>query len=323
VLNTLFQSNGLIVALIAIPIILWELFIKDPHSLSRSAIINRSVIRSVCFFLMALLFALGILLYRGTGDSILFLTGFVLEYSLSIDNLFIFILIMKTFDIRGIKSSYILSYGIVVTLLLRWIFIYSGSLMVTKFSWIILIFGAILIYSAIKLMLHVSCCSSKTENNIKDNIVTQIISRFITIDRSYQGNKMFYIRDKKLIGTKMFLAMVMVICSDIVCAFDSIPAIFAITTDTFIIYTSNVFATIGLRSLYIALEGIIDRFKYLEYGLVLILLFIGVKIFINTMFHNLIPIWFALCFVIITLVVSIIYSILVSRIKSRNNENLS
>ena len=321
-----------------------EKFIIGKNHNFKTAILN-----TLLYFALACLFCAGITFYNGTHDGLIFATGYILEYFLSLDNIFVFILIMKSFEIGEKYMPKILSYGILATMMLRLVLIVVGVEAVQRFEWTLSVFGVILIYAAINMLYnkHYNNPSSLSDSKeqYKQGIVSKIISVFINIDEdkntqsllvkkfnpsiqkanepeSKQENEAANNPIKKgysLYATNNLIALVAVIFADVVCAVDSIPAIFTITNDVFIIYMSNLFAVLGLRSMYISLQHITNGLKYIEYGLAAILVFIGVKIFAISLFQYTISIKASLLFVLITISVATVASII--NIKSKKNEN--
>ncbi|MEZ5323902.1 MAG: TerC family protein [Verrucomicrobiales bacterium] len=202
----------------------------------------------------------------------LFLTGYVIEYSLSMDNVFIIAIIFGYFGTPAVYQHRVLFWGILGALAMRGAMIFAGAALITSFSWIIYVFGGFLIITAIKLAL------SKDEAlDLEKNAVVRIVRRFLPISPHYDGQRFFTRLDGKLAATPLFLALAVVECTDLIFAVDSVPAIFAVTADPFLVFTSNIFAIMGLRSLYFLLANLIHRFRYLKPALICILLFVGVK----------------------------------------------
>ena len=272
---------------------------------SQKTEVKQAIIRIIFYFSLTIIFGFGIYYYHGIIKAGLFMTGYILEYSLSIDNLFIFFLIIKVFDVKK-NVNFILSYGIIITVILRLIFIKLGYEAIERFDWVLIIFGLILMYSAYKIL---KPKKEMDKDSVKNSIVYKIIEYFIAIDKTSDAKYMFIKKNNQIFGTKLFIAMIFIVISDIVCSVDSIPAIFGITTDIFIIYSSNVFAVLGLRSAYILLLPLVDRFKYLEYGLILVLFFIGLKLIISYFYHDLISVSATLIFTVMIIFSSVVFSV--------------
>ena len=201
-----------------------------------------------------------------------FVTGYLIELSLSVDNLFVFVLIFSYFKVPPKYQHRVLFWGVLGALVMRVIMIVAGTELIERFHWIIYIFGAFLIYTGIKMF------STRDEDIDPENrFVVKSVTRYVPIVRHYERRKFFTVVDGKTVGTLLLLVLIVVEFTDLVFALDSIPAIFGVTTDRFIVYTSNVFAILGLRTFYFLLSGVIERFHYLKYGLGIVLSFIGVK----------------------------------------------
>ncbi len=228
---------------------------------------------------LAAIFAVIVYFWRGKATSLDFVTGYLIEESLSVDNLFVFLLIFKFFKVPGHFQHKVLFWGIIGALVMRFIFIFAGVALINRFHWIIYVFGAFLVYTGIKLF-------KQTDSDVQpeQNPVLKAFRKFMPVTKDYVGGK-FFVRDKGLYATPLFLVLLVIETTDVVFAADSIPAILAITRDPFIVYTSNVFAILGLRSLYFALAGMMELFHYLHYGLAVILTFIGIKMLISNFVH--------------------------------------
>ena len=215
----------------------------------------------------------GLLYFWKGGDSALkFATGYIIEYSLSVDNIFVFVLIFASFRVPAEFQHRVLFWGILGAIIMRGLFIGLGTALINQFHWIIYVFGAFLIFSGIKMAFH-----KDEEMHPEDNPVVKFFRRFVPMTRSYSGKDFFVRENGRLMATPLMLVLVIVETSDVIFAVDSIPAIFAITTDPFLVYTSNLFAILGLRSLYFLLAGVVDKFHYLKLALSIILTFVGVK----------------------------------------------
>jgi tellurite resistance protein TerC len=233
-------------------------------------------------FWVSLAFAFNIFVYywRGEKAAIEFLTGYLIEESLSVDNLFVFILIFKFFRVPQEYQRKVLFWGIMGALVLRGLFILVGVSLIEKFSFTIYILGAFLVFTGVKMIL-----SSDKEINPDKNPIIRFANRFLRVTKEYVGDNLFVKRENIWYATPLFIVVLVVETTDIIFAADSIPAILGVTNDAFIVYTSNVFALLGLRSLYFALSGIMQLFHYLNYGLSLILCFIGVKLLLSPFYH--------------------------------------
>jgi len=232
-----------------------------------------------------------------------FVTGYLIEESLSMDNLFVFLLIFRYFRVDRLHQHIVLFWGILGALIMRAAFIIGGVTLINRLHWIIYLFGAFLVYTGIRLFRQ-----QETEIHPENNPVLKLFRRFVPVAPQYEGRKFFVKRGAQWIATPLAVVLIVVETTDLMFATDSIPAILAITRDPFIVYTSNVFAILGLRSLYFALAGMMEVFHYLHYGLSVILIFIGVKMLASEYFH--IPIGVALSVVGGILVISVIASLL-------------
>jgi tellurite resistance protein TerC len=224
---------------------------------------------------LAMVFAYLVFHYQGSQRGLEFLTGYIIELSLSVDNLFVFILIFSFFKVPAKYQHRVLFWGVLGALGMRLTLIFIGAALLNRFHWIIFIFGGFLVYTGIKMF-------KQDDSDLRpdENPVVRMVSRNFPITDSYEGKKFFTKINGKRAGTLLLLVLVVVEVTDLVFAVDSIPAIFAITTDTFIVYTSNVFAILGLRSMYFLLAGVVEKFQYLRTGLAIVLTFIGVKMLI-------------------------------------------
>jgi len=233
---------------------------------------------------LALVFAVLMLIVGGTEPAVQFIAGWVTEYSLSIDNLFVFVIIMARFAVPRKYQQEVLMVGIIIALVLRGIFILLGAQLIESFSWIFYIFGVFLIFTAIRQVFQNHDDIEQTENG-----VIRFLRKRIAITDEYDGAKLRTVIDGKKLFTPILIVFVAIGITDLVFALDSIPAIFGITNDPFIVFTANVFALMGLRQLYFLLGDLIDKLEYLHYGIAFILAFIGVKLFFQALHENELP----------------------------------
>lgn len=247
------------------------IFHRKAHAVS----MKEAATWSTVWIALALIFNAGIYYAWGKDKALEFLTGYVIEKALSVDNLFVFLMIFQYFATPAIYQHRVLFWGIVGALVLRAIFIAAGAALLAAFHWMIYVFGAFLIITGIKMLLQ---GDEKIEPD--KNPVVRLFQRFIPIVKEYDGQKFFVRKNGKTYATLLMLVLVVVETTDVIFAVDSIPAIFAITLDPFIVYTSNVFAILGLRALYFLLAGVMDMFIYLKIGLSLVLCFVGAKMMI-------------------------------------------
>jgi tellurite resistance protein TerC len=256
---------------------------------------------SAVWIALAVIFAVVVFFWHGRTSALEFVTGYVIELSLSVDNLFVFLLIFRFFHVPPVHQHKVLFWGILGALIMRAVFIVAGVGLIQRFHWIVYVFGAFLVYSGIKLFFQ-----EEAEIHPEKNPVLRLFRRFVPVTKDYEGNK-FFVRRAGLYATPLFVVLLVVETTDLLFAVDSIPAILAITRDAFIVYTSNVFAIMGLRSMYFALAGMMEMFRYLHYGLSLVLVFVGAKMLLS---HYLeIPTPVALAAVAGVLAISVIASV--------------
>ena len=242
------------------------------HRKAHAVTMKEAGIWSVVWIALAMLFNLGIYFAWGQDKALEFLTGYVIEKSLSVDNLFVFLMIFQYFATPSQYQHRVLFWGILGALILRAIFIATGAALLSNFHWMIYVFGAFLVLTGVKMYLQ---GDEKIEP--EKNPVVRLFERWVPISKAYDGQKFFIRRDGKIHATLLMLVLLVVETTDVIFAVDSIPAIFAITQDPFIVYTSNVFAILGLRALYFMLAGVMEMFTYLKVGLSIVLCFVGAK----------------------------------------------
>ncbi len=264
---------------------------------------------------LALLFNLGLYFFAGGQVALQFLTGYLIEYSLSVDNIFVFVLIFSAFNVPSQYQHRVLFWGILGALVMRGAMIAAGAALITTFHWVIYIFGAFLVFAGIRMFF-----TSENETiDLEHNPLLRFIRRVFPVTDGYRESKFTVLEAGKRMVTPLLLVLVMIELTDLVFALDSIPAIFAITQEPFIVFTSNIFAILGLRSLYFLLAGIIHRFVYLRYGLAFVLTFVGVKMLLEAVHVN-IPILLSLGVIVVALATSIIASLLSPKSKEAERE---
>jgi tellurite resistance protein TerC len=261
---------------------------------------------SAVWVTLAMIFVGIVFRYQGSQRGFEFLTGYLIELSLSVDNLFVFLLIFSYFKVPAKFQHRVLFWGVMGALIMRLTMIFVGAALINKFHWIIYIFGAFLVYTGIKMFQQ-----EEIEIQPEQNPLVRFVTRFLPITRHYEEQKFFTVSNGKRTGTLLLLVLMVVEVTDLVFAVDSIPAIFAITRDTFIVYTSNVFAILGLRSMYFLLAGVVEKFRYLRIGLAIVLTFIGLKMLLGAV-GILISIKISLIFVAVVLVGSVVGSLLIA-----------
>lgn len=287
--------------LVVLALLLFDL--KVLHKKDEKISLKKSLWNVLFWVALAVAFNAWIYFNRGPQDALLFLTGYLIEYSLSIDNLFIFYVIFTYFHVKDKHLHKILFWGILGAVLMRGVFIFLGVAILDQFHWMFYIFGLFLIFTGLKLPFH-----DHTTYAPEKNLAFRLVQKFIPVDHS-EANETFFIRkDGKLFATTLFIVLVIIESTDVIFAIDSIPAILGITTDPFLVYSSNIFAILGLRSLFFTLMGVIALFAYLKYGLAFILVFIGVKMLISDFYE--IPILWSLVMIFSVLGISILATFL-------------
>jgi tellurite resistance protein TerC len=297
--------NLFVLALLALDL---GVFHRKSHVVSPKEAINWSLV----WISLSLLFNAGIYFfwdrlvpnssYSNSEAALAFLTGYLIEKSLSVDNIFVFILIFSYFRVPAAYQHRVLFWGILGALLMRGILIAVGAALLNEFHWLIYVFGAFLIFTGIRMALQ-----QNEELQPEHNPVFKLFRRVMPITESFEGDKFFIRRGGTLMATPLFLTLLIVESTDLVFAVDSIPAIFAVTQDPFLVYTSNVFAILGLRALYFLLANIIEKFQYLKLGLSFVLAFIGIKMLLSDIYP--IPVWVSLIVVASILTISVLVSL--------------
>jgi tellurite resistance protein TerC len=271
------------------------------HRRAHSVKFREAMAWSVMWIALAGAFAVLVYFWHGRGATLEFVTGYVIELSLSVDNLFVFLLIFRYFRVPSVHQHKVLFWGILGALVMRGVFILLGVGLIRRFEWIIYGFGALLVYSGIKLFRQ-----EEMEIHPEKNPVLRVFRRWMPVTENYEGGK-FLVRRPGLYATPLLIVLLVVETTDLLFAVDSIPAILAITLDAFIVYTSNVFAILGLRSMYFALAGMMEVFHYLHYGLSIVLIFVGAKMLVSHYYHM--PTELALGVVAGVLLISVLASV--------------
>lgn len=251
---------------------------------------------------LALSFGVVVLFWQGRAPALQFVTGYVVELSLSVDNLFVFLMIFRYFKVPEDQHHRVLLFGILGALIMRALFIFAGVSLIQRFDWVIYVFGAFLVYTGIRLMRQ-----GKAQIDPEKNPVLRLFRSAFPVTDDYEGGK-FFVRRPGLYATPLVIVLLVIETTDVLFAVDSIPAVLAITLNAFIVYTSNVFAILGLRSMYFALAGMMEAFDYLHYGLSVVLIFIGAKM-LAAHYVDIPTIW-ALGFVLAVLATSVAASLL-------------
>jgi len=286
--------NLFVLALLAIDL---GVFHRKAHSVS----IKEATAWSIVWVSLAMIFNLGTYFTWGEEKALEFFTGYVIEKSLSVDNLFVFLMIFQYFSTPAEYQHRVLFWGILGALILRAIFIAAGSALLAQFHWMIYVFGAFLVFTGIKMFLQ---GDEKLEPN--RNPVVRLFERWVPMTREYHGQRFMIRINGQTRATLLLLVLIVIETTDVIFAVDSIPAIFAVTQDSFIVYTSNVFAILGLRALYFMLAGVMQMFVYLKFGLSLVLCFVGAKMLLSDIYK--IPIGASLAVIGTVLLLSIVAS---------------
>lgn len=273
------------------------------HRQTHQVKVKEALAWSAFWIALSLCFSVGVYFGLGPKSASDYLTGYILEKSLSVDNLFVMLLIFNYFQIPGRYQHKVLFYGILGAIIMRGSLIIVGAALIDRFQWILYIFGAFLVFTGLKMLFS----DDNEQIEPERNPVIRLFKRFVPVTPDFHQDRFFVTIDARRFATPLMVSVVVIEISDLIFAVDSIPAVFAVTQDPFIVYTSNIFAILGLRSLYFALAAIMDKFHYLKYGLALILSFIGVKMLIKDIFHE-VPSWLTLSIVLGTLLISVLAS---------------
>jgi tellurite resistance protein TerC len=273
------------------------------HRKSHEVGMKEALVWSGVWITLALSFNVIIYLWKGPELGIQFLTGYLIEKSLSIDNIFVFVLLFSYFSVPPKYQHKVLFWGIIGALIMRAIFIFAGTALIEKFHWIIYVFGAFLIFTGIRMAMN-----HGTKIDPAKNPVVRLFKKLFPVTEEYHGSNFWIRQSGKWVATPLFVVLILIEVTDLIFAVDSIPAILAITKDPFIVYTSNVFAILGLRSLYFALAGLMHLFRYLHYGQAAILVFVGGKMLLTDVFK--IPVGISLGVILLILVASVLPSVL-------------
>ena len=276
------------------------------HRKSKVISVKDALIWTAVWVFMAFLFNVFVYYYFDEETAFEFFTGYLIEKSLSVDNIFVMILIFSYFNVPSEYQHKVLFWGILGALIMRVCFILAGVELIHKFHWLIYIFGGFLVFTGIRILTQ-----GDSKFDPEKNPVVKLVRRVFRVTPAFEGDNFFIKRDNVLWATPLFVVVVMIEVTDLIFAVDSIPAILAISDDSFIVYTSNVFAILGLRSLYFALAGIEKYFVYLKYGLSAILIFIGAKMCISDFYT--IPVEISLAFIILTLSLAVLASMVMRK----------
>jgi len=290
--------TGFLIFIMAMLLLDLMVFNRKSHTIR----IKEAILWSIFWIVLALLFNAGIWYLEGHDLALQFLSGYLVEKSLSVDNLFVFLLIFSYFKVPSLYQHKVLFWGIFGALVFRAIFIFAGIALLEKFHWLMYILGAFLVVTGVKLIFE-----QEKEIHPEKNPMLNLVRRLVPVTSNYEGDRFFLKRAGKLMATPLFIVLVVVETTDIVFAVDSVPAVLAISRDPFIVFSSNAFAILGLRALFFALAGMMQAFHYLHYGLAAILAFIGVKMILSGWYK--IPIAYALGFIALSLILSSLASV--------------
>jgi tellurite resistance protein TerC len=276
------------------------------HRKSHEVRLREALIWSAVWIALALAFNLGVYHWQGSEKGLQFFTGYLVELSLSVDNLFVFLLVFGYFKVPAEHRHKVLFWGIVGALVMRALFIVAGVTLITRFHWITYFFGALLVASGIQMTLQ-----RNREIRPEKNLVLKAFRRFVDVAPEYEDGHFFVRQGGRILASPLLVVLLILETTDLVFAVDSVPAVLAITPDPFIVFTSNVFAILGLRSMFFALQGVMQRFHYLHYGLSAVLVLVGVKMLLSGLYK--IPTWVSLLGIVAVLSISIISSLLSER----------
>jgi tellurite resistance protein TerC len=271
---------------------------RKPHAIS----LKEAGIESAIWISLGLLFTIVIMAWQGTAAGGEYLAGYLIEKSLSIDNVFVWAVILSYFSVPAMYQYRVLFWGIFGALVLRALFIFAGVALIENFDWVLYVFGAFLLFTAFRIARH-----QEQEVHPEDNPVLRLVRRLVPMTTEYDGQKFFTVQNGKRIATPLLAVLVMVESTDVIFAVDSIPAILAVSREPFIVFSSNAFAILGLRALYFLLAGMAGRFRYLNLGLGVILAFVGVKMLIAEFYHF--PTWASLLVITVVLTVTVVASL--------------
>jgi tellurite resistance protein TerC len=291
--------NIFVLAMLALDL---GVFHRKAHAVS----LKEASIWSVVWITLAMVFNAGLYLFAGPEPALQFFTGYLIEKSLSVDNIFIFVLLFTFFKVPAAYQHRVLYWGILGALIMRGTIIAVGVALIESFHWIIYLFGAFLIFTGIRMGFH-----KEIEVHPENDLLLKFIRRFVPVTENYEHDRFFVRRAGQVMVTPLLLVLLVIDTTDLIFAVDSIPAVFAVTRDPFLVYTSNIFAILGLRSLYFVFAGIMEKFYYLKLGLSVILTFVGVKMVLADVFS--LPTALSLVVIAVVLTIAIVASIVRTR----------
>ena len=293
---------GFIIFVLVMLLLDLKVFHRKPEKVS----VKNALLWSFAWIAMALAFGVGIYILWGHEIGLQYFTGYVIEKSLSVDNLFVFLTIFAYFGVKDEHQHRVLFWGVLGAIVLRALFIFAGISLLNALSWVMYVFGAFLIFTGLRMAFK-----KEDRVDLEKNRLLRLMRRVIPVSKSYNAEKFFVVEDGMRKATPMLLILVFIEFTDIVFALDSVPAVFSVTRYKFIVFSSNIFAILGLRSLYFALAGVLQRLRFLQYGLAVILVFLGLKMLAEG--HIDIPIWFSLGVISLILALAISASLIWSR----------
>jgi tellurite resistance protein TerC len=296
------QISYLVFGVVLLLAIIFDLGLLSKKS--STITIRKALWQTVFWISFAFLFFGFIWFERGHTIALEYISAYLMEWSLSIDNIFVFILIFTFFNVREDHYARVLLIGILLAIVFRILFITVGVALVAKFEWVLYIFGIILLVTGIKIF----AVKKESQYDPQKNLVYRWMKKILPIYPEDVSGKFTVVKDGKRFFTQVFVVVVLLATTDIVFALDSIPAVFAITQDKMVIYTSNVFAVLGLRSLFFLLQGAVNQFQYLQQGIAIVLIFIGAKMLAEAV-HVFVPVWISLMVIVVCIVGSILYSV--------------
>lgn len=316
--NDLPKEETILFGIFAVIIILFlvldlGLFHKQAHKISTKT----ALYQSIFWVIVSTLFGVFILLYdeSGTEGAVQYFSAYLTEYALSVDNIFVILLILKYFKVNEAYYHKVLFWGILGAIVFRGIFIFVGTFLIEQFHWILYIFGVFLVYSGIRIYFE----DGDEKIEPEKNPILKFCKKYLPMSNDDHGGNFVIRQNNKLLFTPLFLVIVLIETTDLIFAVDSIPAAFAITQNPFLIYTSNIFAVMGLRAMFFLLAGIIDKFYLLQKGLSIILFFIGAKMLLD-IWHIEVNVYLSFAVIIVTLTLSIVFSVLIPRKKAKPTE---
>jgi tellurite resistance protein TerC len=304
------EQSWLWIGFITFVLVMLALDLGVFHRKAHEVSLKESLVWSAVWIALALLFNVGIWFWQGGQAGMEFLSGYLIERALSVDNIFVFVLIFSYFQVPRLYQHKVLFWGILTALIMRAVFIVAGITLLEHFHWLIYVFGAFLVFTGIKMVF-----SRDQEIHPDRNPVLKFFRRVVPVTENYEGGAFFVTRGGRRWATPLVVALLFVEVTDVIFAVDSIPAILAITQDPFIVYSSNMFAILGMRALYFALAGIMRLFHYLHYGLAAILVFVGVKMALLDVYK--IPTVVSLGMITAIILASVVFSLLFPAAKSK------